>query len=94
MWAAAFRGDAPALEAALAAGGSTEEADRVSAMAVRRFVTQLCTVIRLCVLPASLANSQNGITGMFTASGNGKIDSLRILIAAGGDVAAISKVCM
>lgn len=37
---------------------------------------------------------QNGITGMFTASGNGKIDSLRILIAAGGDVAALSTVCL
>lgn len=35
VWAAAFRGDAPALEAALAAGGSTEEIDIVSDRAVQ-----------------------------------------------------------
>ena len=78
VWRAACAGDAAAVEAALAAGGSTEEADGVR---------------RQCIRTPSHSYHiaplfSQGDTALVSASLQGHAEAVRILLAAGADVNA------
>ena len=98
VWDAAAKGDVPALMAALAAGGSTEEADRVSlgcagSTACVPHTCSTCSLIARCGhLRAPSSNPilvlQVGDTALMEAAAQNRLDAARVLIAAGADVTA------
>jgi len=85
VWRAANAGDAAALEAALAAGGSTEEADAVR----RHLEPHLSHTVTL----RSVACHRTKLLSV-CASRRGHVEAVRILLAAGADVTAKGKVSL
>ena len=84
--AAARAGDVPALQAALDAGGSTEEVDEV------RFV-DVWTREKIVEGPTSFpAILQNGFSALYYAASGRRLEALSTLLAAGANPAAASKV--
>jgi len=79
VWQAARTGDAAALEAALAAGGSTEEAYGVKGGA------ETSTPSHLCIASVACRRSD---TALRCASRQGHVEAVRILLAAGAEVTA------
>jgi len=84
VWQAAFDGDAAALEAALAAGASTEESDEE--VRSRRKASPTTHWFN-CVGCLSQGN-----TALIRASPEGHVEVVRTLLAAGADVNAKGKV--
>ena len=85
--AAAKAGDVAALQAALDAGGSTEEADIVRARLKQCFQSDDLDH-SVAPLPHLLeAQLLDGWTGAFWAAERGHVEVIRLLIAAGADVA-------
>lgn len=85
VFTAARTGDIPALQAALDAGGSTEEADRVRVMVDHW---------KLCHMHEIISALQNGRTALSHAGYCGHIDAVHLLLLAGANPAAQDNVRM
>ena len=90
VFAAARAGDVAALQTALDAGGSTEEADEVRGGANQAGLYQVLPPLRSPLLSPSPL--QSGRTASHSAASNCHLESLRMLLAAGANPAAVNEV--
>ena len=89
--AAAKAGDVPALQAALDAGGSTEEADEVCALETRDVDACYPRHHPFLTPPAT---PQHCRTAIYWAAYKGRLEALRMLLAAGSDLVNSARVSM